>query len=127
VIVVTHAPAPGSVFAPTTMNGVTERFVSLSMRVDVPPCEYVETEIDGLVVIVEDLGVDDLGAVRRECSVRAGGVSSDFPSVEQDGSAADGSVFGSRMVSDRTIGRIRRWAATHGMPDLGPARTPHAA
>lgn len=95
-ITTTPAPLPGSVFSPTSMRGIEERFVTASMRSDVPPCEYVEADFgNGLVATVEDLGIGDDGRIRRECLVHAGGVSSDFRALEQDGSVPDGSLFGS--------------------------------
>ncbi len=123
-ITTTDAPLPGSVFSPTTVRGVDERFVSMSMRKDVPPAEYVEAEFDGMTVSVVDLGAGDDGGIRREFQVLAGGVVSDFSSLEHDGSVPDSSSFGSRTVDPRTIERIRRWSIGHGMPDLGPARSP---
>lgn len=122
-ITTTDAPLPGSVFSSTSLRGVDERFVSMSMRKDVPPAEYVEADFDGLKVSVIDLGNGDDGSIRRECQVLAGGVVSDFSSLEQDGSVPDSSSFGSRMVDQRTIERIRLWSIGHGMPDLGPARS----
>lgn len=122
-ITTTDAPLPGSVFSPTTVRGVEERFVSMSMRKDAPPAEYVEADFDGMTVSVVDLGNGDDGGIRRECQVLAGGVVSDFSSLEQDGSVPDSSLFGSRTIDQRTIERIRRWSIGHGMPDLGPARS----
>lgn len=126
-IVSSSTPQPGSVFKPTTMKGVEETFVSASMRTDVPACEYVKAEFGDVIVTISDLGLGDLGQIQRECTVTAGGVVTDFETVEQDGCASDGSSFGSRTVTDATITRIRRWAATHGIPDTGPARTPRGA
>lgn len=119
----TDKPLPGSVFSPTVMKGVEERFVSRSMRRDLPPTEYVEADFDGLTVAVEDLGPDSRGGVRRECTVRAGGVISEFGDLEHERSVPDGSVFGSRTVDKLTIERIRLWSIGHGMPDMGPARS----
>jgi hypothetical protein len=119
----TPTPLPGSVFSPTTMRDIEERFVTASMRTDVPPCEYVEATFDGVVATVEDLGAGDDGRIRRECLVRAGGVVSEFGALEEDGFVPDGSLFGSRTVEPRTIERIRLWSIGHGMPDLGPARS----
>lgn len=119
----TDAPLPGSVFSSTTMRGVDERFVSMSMRNEFPPAEYVEADFDGMTVSVIDLGAGDDGRIRRECQVLAGGVVSDFSSLEQDGSVPDSSLFGSRTIDQRTIERIRLWSIGHGMPDLGPARS----
>ena len=126
-IVSSEKPCPGSVFSRTTMRGVTERFVSVSLRDDVPPCEYVEAEFGDLTAIVEDLGDYGDGRTRRTCHVQFNGVQTDFAKIEIEGSAPDRTRFGSRPICDLTIARIRRWAATHGMPDMGPARTPRDA
>jgi hypothetical protein len=118
---VTEAPKAGSVFSPTRVKGVVETFVSASIRSDLPPCEYVQADFGVVTATVSDLGPGDDGSIRRECDVVAGGVVTGFESLELDRSVADGSVFGSRSVDDRTIERIRRWAIGHGIPDLGPA------
>lgn len=118
---VTERPMEGSVFTPTRMTGIVETFHSASMRSDVAPCEFVEADFGAVRATVSDLGPGDDGSIRRQCDVAAGGVVTDFESLEIDRSVADGSAFGSRSVDDRTIERIRRWAIGHGIPDLGPA------
>ena len=118
---VTEAPLEGSVFAPTRIAGVVERFHSASMRSDLPPCEYVEADFGVVKATVSDLGPGDDGSVRRQCDVVADGVVTDFATLETDRFVADASVFGSRDVDHRTIERIRLWSIGHGMPDLGPA------
>jgi len=122
-ISVTDQPLPRSVFTPTRMSGIVERFHSISMRSDMPPCEYVEADFDGVNATVCDLGEGDGGEMRRECQILAGGVICDFSSLELNGSVPDSSSFGAHIVEKRTIERIRRWSIGHGMDDFGPAVT----
>jgi len=118
---VTDEPMEGSVFSPTRVAGVVETFVSASIRSDLPPCEYVEADFGVVKATVSDLGTGDDGSIRRRCDVVAGGVVTDFESLELDRYVADGSSFGFRTVDDRTVERIRRWSIGHGMTDFGPA------
>ncbi len=52
-ITTTDAPLPGSVFTPTRVHGIEERFVAASMRPDVPPCEYVEATFDDDLALID--------------------------------------------------------------------------
>jgi hypothetical protein len=119
----TSAPKEGSVFSPTTVKDVEETFVAAWMHQDAPPCEHVEATFGDVGAAVIELGVGDDGRIRRECQIFAGGVISDFETVEFDGCATDDSSFGSRPIDARTLSRIRRWAEGHGLTPTGPATT----